>query len=113
MYIRIQDSRFRFRISSQEAQQLIGGDILLDAIPLSKTLKLTYSVETTQQVSKFEYSEIDNSLILKVNSQDLINELQARPSKQGLKILYPIHEQQTIEVFLQVDMKTNNSTKKL
>lgn len=113
MYIRIQDNAIRFRISPEEAQDLLEGEVLLDAVPLNKVLKLTYSVESTSQLSKFEYSDIDHCLSLKINQESLKKEMTERPSKSGISIDHHITSEKILAVSLEIDLKKHvNESKK-
>ena len=105
MYIRIQEQTIRFRVSRDEAEALIDGKWFIDSLSLSPTFSLSYSVESCDQTSHFEYSAEKQAMILKVNRQQLSQEIANRPSKKGLTILHQIDEANTIQVSLEVNLK--------
>lgn|GEM_PF-2610918 len=105
MYIRIQQQSIRYRITREEAENLLNGDVLLDALPLEELKSLSYSVEATEGLNKFEYSESNHSMSLKINLQALQKEVAERPSKQGIAFTHQISETKSIRVSLEVDLK--------
>ncbi len=104
MYIRIQDNSIGFKVSKLEANQLLEASKLEDGIPLSLSISLNYAIRITSEKSSYGYSKDDNALTLSINKQELINELEHRPSKKGLEIEYFIGDDKIL-VSLQVNMK--------
>ncbi|TQV77536.1 hypothetical protein FLL45_06220 [Aliikangiella marina] len=107
MKLRIERDSIKFKVSKEQANQLLADEVLLDAVPLTSLLKLTYSVEVTEHLSKFEYSEIDHCLSLRINRDILQKELTEGPTKKGILIEHDINDSKYISVGLQVDLKTS------
>lgn len=106
MYIRIQDNKIRFRVSSQEAQQLISGENIRETIKLSQSFQLCYEVSSHDAESDVTFDD-NNKLTLLINSKQLASEIKDRPSKTGIEITSP--PPLSLKASLEVDLKRNNN----
>jgi len=107
MYIRIEKQIIRYRISRQEANRLIEGEELLETTHLSDDYSLTYGVKTTGGLTGFSFNSKDgagNTLSVTVNKQQLLSEIEGRPSKQGIAIATK-GGKQALSVYLAVNLK--------
>ncbi|WP_196137976.1 hypothetical protein [Aliikangiella sp. G2MR2-5] len=102
MYIRIQDNQIRFRVSQDEAKSLIDGYLCSDSIKLNDKFLLTYQIKSTSNESYLQYNEDSHQIILSVNKTEIIEEISARPSKQGIKIN---SNSEVPAAFLEIDLK--------
>lgn len=105
MYIRIQNGIIRYRISREEASKLIAGELLADEICLSSNFKLVYRITVTDEAGNFLFSQENNSLQLNVNRQELMDEIEKRPSKNGIKVVCSEQIQTYTSAYLEVDIK--------
>lgn len=104
MYIRLQDNSIRFRVSRDEASQLVEGEMFESSLTLSPSYSLIYGINTTLDASYFEFDSNTNGLLLSINQDELRKEIEGRPSKQGLIFSQPIAEK-IISVSLEIDLK--------
>ncbi len=105
MYIRIQQQQIRYRISRHEAEQLLKDVKLSESVQLSSSVELNYSIKATTTSSQFEYIADENRLALSINKDELIDEIQHRPSKKGMIIPGTQTETDNLTVYLEVDIK--------
>lgn len=105
MYIRIQDKAIRYRVSKKEAEELINDETLFDDLNLSDQFKLCYSINAVNRQSNFSFSEETNLMSLQINKDELIAELNDRPSKQGIEVKEIQSQDKNLSVFLEVDIK--------
>lgn len=103
MYIRMQHQSLRYRVSREEASQLLAGERLTNNIQLSPSMRFTFSVLAHQQSSTFTYQVEKNECALLINTEQLINEIKDRPTKQGISI--DNAEQCDLAVSLEIDIK--------
>ena len=104
MYIRIQDNSIRFRVSRDEASQLCEEKTLQSSLTLSLTHSLVYGIKTTSDTSRFDFDSNANGLLLSINRDELLKEIEGRPSKQGL-IFSQSFADKIISVSLEIDLK--------
>ena len=104
MYIRIQNDSIRYRLSREEAAQLADGKTFQSSLSVSPSFSLKYGIITTLETSRFEYKEDSNELLLCINRNDLLKEIENRPSKKGL-IFTQFFDEKSISVALEVDLK--------
>lgn len=105
MYIRIQQKAIKFRVSQDEAHSLLNGLKLTDAIAFSPQSILSYSVESTEQESFFQFDDDLLSLTICVNQLALQEELEQRPSKLGIIIGLTENGDQPQQITLEIDLK--------
>ncbi|TQV87523.1 DUF7009 family protein [Aliikangiella coralliicola] len=105
MYIRIQNQTIKYRVSRAEAQQLLSHQKLQDEVALSPHQKMGYAVETCDNESYFDYVSDTNLMALHINRADLKDELEDRPSKQGILIRESNSETLSPAVYLEIDLK--------
>ncbi len=84
MYIRIQDNGIRYRISRDEANELLEGKQLTEQLSLSQEIQLTYQVLLTDKKNSFKFNQQENSFNLRIAKTDLEKEISERPSKKGI-----------------------------
>ncbi len=104
MYIRIQDQAIRFRVSKDEAEKIIAGEVLSSSIALSINVKLIYLIQIIDGENQFKYEERNNEIHISVNREKLVNELFNGPSKKGIVFNHAIAKQ-TISVSLEINVK--------
>jgi len=104
MYIRIQDQSIRFRLSMQEAERVLTGEILCDHLPLTVENALTYQVCLSSNDNRFEYKDSENKLILHINEDSLTSEISTRPSKKGILFYHQIDQEKTT-ISLEINLK--------
>ena len=109
MYIRLEEQVIKFRVSREEAQMLLNGEKLESKTAFSGDFSLTYRVETTIQESSFT-SNCCKSLVLAINKQQLMDELEDRPSKEGICISYQ-EEGVELKAYLVVNLKKPRAPK--
>lgn len=105
MYIRIQKQTIRYRISQEEAKQLLEGQLLSDFLPLLTDLNLVYSVATTIDESSFNYDLERNQMALKINKNQLLNETKNKPSKYGIEVKQILSVDKQISAFLTINIR--------
>lgn len=103
MYIRIHDDNLRFRISMEEANNLLDGEKITHSIRLNPTFELFYQVSCGHQNSIFEFKD-NNRLALYINSDELAKEVEHRPSKSGIQVTSQL-DNSLPQVNLEVDIK--------
>jgi len=104
MYIRIQDDSIRYRVSRDEANQLVAGKVLQSSLTLSPSHSLSYEISTTHDASSFEFNVHSNGLLLSINRDELQKEIEGRPSKQGLVFTQSFTEKEIL-ISLEIDLK--------
>jgi len=105
MYIRINDNSIRFRVSKQEASQLIDGKHFSQTLTLSPSHSLTYAINSNDQENQFVYDEKTNGLLLTINKEILMKELNNRPNKEGIVFTHSISAK-TLSISLEIDLKS-------
>ncbi|MCW8878541.1 MAG: hypothetical protein OQK04_15540 [Kangiellaceae bacterium] len=105
MYIRIQDNSIRFRVSRNEAEQLLDGGKLEESLRLSPAKTLHYSIAPTQNENTYRLDESNNSICASINLESLRNELENKPSKKGITIFTSTDKPSPSLVTLEVDLK--------
>ena len=103
MYIRIHEQNLRFRISMEEATNLLNGEKIAHSVRLSPTFDLFFQVSCGHQNSIFEFKD-SNRLALYINSNELAQEIEHRPSKSGIQIINDL-DNSFPQVNLEVDIK--------
>jgi predicted DNA binding CopG/RHH family protein len=104
MYIRIQDNGVRYRISRDEASELLEGKPLIDHLCLSQDKQLSYQVLLTNKKNSFEFNQQENSFNLKIAKADIEKEISARPSKKGIRFCQTSNNI-TQDYSLEIDIK--------
>jgi len=104
MYIRIQDKSIRYRISRHEARHLIDGGSIFQELTLSAAHSLRYGIETNSAKNSFDYDAQLNRFLLSINRNELILEMENRPSKKGI-ILNHNTASDPIAVSVEIDIK--------
>lgn len=105
MYIRIQNQTIRFRVSMEEANKLSEGFPLEDSLFLSDEYQLFYSITPVERDSFFSFDQENSHMALKINKDQLLEEIKDRPSKQGIKIQKLFTDESKSNVFLEIDIK--------
>jgi len=103
MYLRLQQQCLRFRISKDEAQQLLSGKTIKEQCLLTPQLDLTYCLILVETASEIQYPEA-NKISININRGDFTRELDGRPSKTGLPMV--AKDNHTIKAFIEIDIKT-------
>lgn len=104
MYIRIQDNSIRYRVSRDEANQLLAGQMFQSSLTLSPSHSLLYGIKSTLDASRFDFDINTNGLLLTINRDKLQKEIEGRPSKQGL-VFTQLFAEKKISVSLEIDLK--------
>lgn len=107
MYIRIQDNSIKFRVSKQEAEQLIEGDELSSMLSLPNEKHLLYKITTSKDENDFQYLHHENIFSLLINRNELLQEIETRPSKNGIIFQTEINRSPTkfLTLSLEIDIK--------
>ncbi len=111
MYIRLKKGSVRYRVSIDEANQLLAGKELSESIQLSTLHSLSYCITSVDRASEFVYDQDENRFCLFIETDILSREIEGRPSKKGIEFgqKYPDDE---LIVALEVDLKQNRSKAK-
>ncbi len=102
MYLKLQDQCLKFRISQLEAKSLLAGKNISEKFAFSPELNIHYSISVSNAASKIVYPD-KTSLELQVSRNQLLQELDGRPSKMGIPI-NTIDDYQ-IKAYLEIDLK--------
>ncbi|MDQ7050571.1 MAG: hypothetical protein Q9M92_13990 [Enterobacterales bacterium] len=102
MYLKLQDQCLKFRISQQEAKSLLAGKNIREQFCFTPELNLHYCLSVTDAASKIVFPD-ESSLKLHVHRDQLLKELDGRPSKNGISIISI--EDKKIEAYLEIDLK--------
>ncbi len=109
MYIRMEGQTIRYRVSKQEADSLINGEKLSETTNFSADYSLTYSVKMTDELSGFvvESGQLsENKLSIMINRQQLLDEIEGRPSKQGI-LITTCKQKNPLNIYLEINLKLN------
>jgi len=109
MYLRLQDNSIRFRISKIEAQQLVDGTQLRQSTRLSIEQIIRYSIVCVRDDSSLSYQQSSMHLSLKINKQDLIEELAERPTKLGIRFEQSLDRYNQI-ISLEINIKKTRAS---
>jgi len=104
MYVRIQDKSIRYRISRSEAKHLVDGGNISQELVLSSTHSLGYAIKMTNAHNSFDYDAQSNLFLVSINRNELILEIENRPSKKGI-IFNQNTGSDSISVSVEIDIK--------
>jgi hypothetical protein len=104
MYIRIKNNNLRYRVSLEEAEQLLAGQKLSQAIQLSATEQLAYDVSLISRQSHFAFDASANRFSLYIEKESLEQEVSERPSKKGIEFIQKSKDA-NVTFALEVDLK--------
>ncbi len=95
MKLRITAAQIRFRLSEQEAHQLLQEYILSETLHLPADQKLHYLVKISDDVQSMHLNFNDHTLMLTLPIADFKNLLH-NPSKHGLSASYEEQDKKTL-----------------
>jgi len=106
MNLHIENQKLRFRIKKEELEKLCLGEELKQEIFLPKKNSLNINIKTTQKADILFLLFSENSLSLLVNKKAAQNLFNSLPKRDGLKIDQEINGKQTLNLILEVDIRT-------
>ena len=105
MKLRITTKQLRFRLSEQEARQLLKEKILSETLYLPVGQKLQYLIKISDQRQPMHLHYDDHTLTLALSMEHLEN-LIDHPSKEGLSAFYKA-EDKNILFSLEIELPTS------
>ncbi len=106
MNLRIEGQQLRFRISKEELAVLLSGSTITQptCFPKMRVLDIDITSQDIEPVLQLMFN--GDCMMLAVQKQAAKNLFHALPSREGIKVKQTINAAQTLELILEVDIRT-------
>ena len=106
MNLRIEGQQLRFRISKEELEILCSGSSVTQPTYFSGMRVLNVDITPQDIEPALQLTFDDDSMMLAVQMQATEDLYHALPSREGIEVKQTINEVQTLELILEVDIRT-------
>lgn len=106
MNLRIEGQQLRFRISKEELEYLCSGYGITKSSCLSPTDRLRVDIRPEDISQTMQFALDDRSMVLSVQKQAAEDLYNALPSREGIKTKQSINKELSLELILEVDVRT-------